>query len=255
MQVASYRCVLHKLRAQTTNDPYSLSKNIFLYIHLHYKPLLAPPTGKEEGAQGQAVSSISTAFHKCVRYGEQKWHEASLSPSGTLKHRVYKFGSWLMHRIPVREWMLWRAYSLAKAHQGKHLNYPLVIHSTGNVERAQWNKALAAQMTRAARHNKVWSYVNTALLVPVTILTILPGFKLVWAWVAFRAIARHRASIGATWIKETISDSEDRVKELLPGRAEDGGPAAQPEPVEECESELIKEHEFITEQARSQKTY
>lgn len=231
LQLIGYRCILHRIKPLTTHDPHMFSKNLFLYLHLHHDQNNITKLSSEEETTTTGMTTSSSAsrinrlFNKSVRFVEHWWHQASTSPSGTLKHEIFRLGTALINRIPVREWMLWRAHKLALAHDGKSIAYPLTITldnpgkdsgfeslstttSSLNIEQFALisRQALIIQMSRAARYNQAWTWINSASLLPLTILTILPGVKLVWLWVAFRAVARYRAAYGARWLRETLQD-------------------------------------------------
>ena len=218
MHASRYRCLLLLNSRLPSHPP-------FLYIHLHPNPLTAnfessSSSSKDKKDNGVAKESLST---RIIRYGEHKWQQLAQSRPRTPKHFIYRVGNKLIERIPAREWMLWRAYSLSRQFDGIHLYYPLLLEQVdlGATTTPQPKNlagfaqvagstlaALRVQLAEAAKKHRFWMWAHSVSLIPVTVLTVLPFVKLVWAWLAFRAVTHYRASIGAKWLADDVLASD-----------------------------------------------
>jgi K+-H+ exchange-related protein len=138
-----------------------------------------------------------------IRYGEDRWHDLSHAPSHSIKGYVYKAGRALVDKIPAKEWMLWRAYTLHRQSIAQALTVENYIKEDHQLLRGM----LKEEFNNSALIHKRWALIHGVGLIPATVLMLLPGGKLIWAWLAFRFITHQRASIGAKWLSSIIADT------------------------------------------------
>lgn len=178
-----YRCIL--LCTGKTSKP-------FLYLHLTPASTQLHPTFQK-----------FTWSERLIRYGEDKWYDLSQAPSNSIKGRVYRAGKMLVDRIPAKEWMLWRAHALHR----QNLTQAFAIENYTNEEHQVLRWSLKEDFDKSTLIHRRWALIHGFGLLPATVLTFLPGGKLVWAWLAFRLITHQRASIGARWLSSIITDT------------------------------------------------
>ena len=169
MSLPLYRCIL-------------LSRNNQPFLHVQL-------LGKLPAPRHQSRSD------RMIGYGERKWSELEHA-KGFIKRTVYRIGSYLVDKIPMEEAMLWRLYALQRSHLEE-----LEVYTESLPVSTQ---SISSHLRDLERKHRRWSWIHGLGLIPVTILTVLPGVKLVWAWLAFRCITHYRASEGARWFSTLL---------------------------------------------------
>ena len=164
----------------------------FLYLHLTPASTQLHPTFQK-----------FTWSERLIRYGEDKWFDLSQAPSNSIKGYVYKAGKTLVDKIPAKEWMLWRAYSLHRHNTAQ----TFVIENYVREEHQVLRSILKEDFDKSTVIHRRWALVHGFGLFPATALILLPGGKLILAWLAFRLITHQRASIGAKWLSSIITDN------------------------------------------------
>ena len=177
-----YRCILFSTRL--TNRP-------FLYVHLAPASTPLHPTPQK-----------FTWSERLIQYGEYKWHDLSQAPSNSIKGRVYRVGKLLIDKIPAKDWMLWRAYALHR----QNIAQPFVVENYIKGDHQCLRLALKEGFDGSAVIHRRWAFIHGFGLIPGVVLALLPGGKLLWAWLAFRFITHQRASIGAKWLSSIVTD-------------------------------------------------
>jgi hypothetical protein len=150
----------------------------------------------------------SSLLHRLIAWGEHKWTAYGAAPPRTLKSLVYRAGTWLTDRLSTEEEFYRRLYplSLPKTLLPADPLRVVVVSETplGDQDRMQLLYLLRDRAAAARRRHGFWWKCNACLLLPVTLLTVLPGVKLLLAWVAFRAVTRFRAWRGAAWLADRL---------------------------------------------------
>lgn len=164
-------------------------------------------------------NSISTTkkpslSNRVFAYAERKWNDLAQASPHSPKHRIYRLGQRLLSRIPAQEWMLWRFYRFFDHHPEvlkgdsevvlrceyaiprelqQVLPHSPPAPSNEGPESLIASQLLREAMSRSLARHSFWYRISLGFLPPLTIMTLLPFVKLVWAWVAFRTVTNFRA--------------------------------------------------------------
>lgn len=188
----------------------------FLFIHLS-KSL----TRVNNPSTGLNRRSPLTRF---LNWGESKWQEYGEASPRSFKGIIHRIGSCLLDKIPVSEKQLWRLHAVHEHFktEGKGKGKVLEIETgsiylTNPTIEQSLKFDLISQLNNWAAYHRRWSIFSSCLILPVTILSILPFGKLFLAWMIFRAVAHWRAFQGAHFLSRCFNyERQDDVLDISP---------------------------------------
>lgn len=160
--------------------------------------LVKPPFFYAAPVAKTTFQPSASLVHRFIAWGEQTWHQWGSQPAGTVKHGIHALSLRLINRLGWEERSLWRCYAAFHHHRQA---FPITIQT----DTTEWRRALVERLEKAIWRHRVGRAVYAVALIPVTLLTVLPFVKAVWAWCMFRLIARHRALHGALWLRSSLA--------------------------------------------------